>query len=258
MFATPSRPPAWRAIQSENWSVGLHGAPPCLADLDKVGQGHDSRWLLATYRGAEPQFDVFLKLDRNPDEPCYKLHFHPPSSARDEVGHMLLAAEEHASALRGMRIAERCRGLGYSQLLLAAWLRMCIDANVNPSTRTINKPLLSLSLARLGFSPANGRGQLVRVTNARRLRDCQRPQIHSEGHAEVRSAYVRTTFEAPPATELLIAVERRLESGTFELAASSEALHRALTLRGAAGGKAPQLSVSLDRTAFKHIRHHSR
>ncbi len=231
-LAFPSRPPAWRALQDthagELTSKGrLRGSPPCLYGIEKVGQGHHARWLLGSYRGSL-DFDVLLKLDRNPDEPCYKLQFHSPASARDDIGHMLLAAESGASSFRGMRISDDLRGRGHSQLLLAAWCHLCLTSNINATTRTINKPLLSLSLARLGFMPTNGRGQIVQITSATRLRDCRRAELPG---ASLRSAFVRTEFCAPPEPQLRSAVHDTLQHGEFRLAASPRALRNALTLR---------------------------
>ena len=63
------------------------------------------------------------------------------------------------SVLRGMRVAEGSRGKGYARLFLAMWLALCKQAGVEPATARINKPLLALTLVRLGFTPIRGRGQ---------------------------------------------------------------------------------------------------
>jgi len=60
------------------------------------------------------------------------------------------------SALRGMLVADDCRGKGYARLFLAIWLRLCHRADVTPATTRINKPLLALTLVRLGFTPLRG------------------------------------------------------------------------------------------------------
>ena len=226
-----ARPPAWRTVQSDAWTQGLRGAPPCLAGLPKVGQGHQSRWLLCSYRDANPEFEVYLTLDRNPDEPCYKLLFHSPSSQNENLGFILLAAVVGGSSLRGMKISEAHRGKGLCKVLLAAWLQLCLEAGVAPSTRVINKPLLSHSLARLGFRPTNGRGQLVQLTTSKRLRDCKRADYRRENSRGERYAFVRTAFDAPSRALLYEATQRSLEPGRLDVAASPEALHCALTLR---------------------------
>ena len=59
-------PPAWRALQlaelpSELASGArgkLHGAPPCLRSLRKVGWGHTARWRLGAYSDGELACDV--------------------------------------------------------------------------------------------------------------------------------------------------------------------------------------------------------
>jgi GNAT superfamily N-acetyltransferase len=63
------------------------------------------------------------------------------------------------SVLRGMRVAEDSRGKGYARLFLAMWLSLCEQAGVTPATSRINKPLLALTLVRLGFTPLRGRGK---------------------------------------------------------------------------------------------------
>jgi hypothetical protein len=189
--------PAWRSLQSVPATLlqgergSLQGAPPCLATLQKVGKGHDAAWLLGTYHDEELDMQVKLALDRNPHEPCCKLQF--ACAERGKLGHMLLACGENHSALRGMRIREDLRGRGYSKVLLAIWITMCLEASLTPCTRTINKPLLSLSLASFGFTPTNQRGRIVSVSSATRLRDCEQTHTFVPG----RTTYVRTEFEPP-------------------------------------------------------------
>ncbi|KOO52932.1 hypothetical protein Ctob_015865 [Chrysochromulina tobinii] len=62
-----------------------------------------------------------------------------------------------------MQISEDLRGRGLSRVLLAAWLRMCITASLQPTTGTINKPLLALTLDRFGFEPVIRRGRQAAV-----------------------------------------------------------------------------------------------
>ena len=110
---------------------------------------------------------VTLQLDRNPDEPCCKLLFRVDGDG-SKVGYMLLACEEDCSSLRGMWISESLRGCGLSKELLAVWLRLCRLARLQPTTRTINKPLLSLSLSRFGFAPrSRERCLMVHLGDAR-------------------------------------------------------------------------------------------
>ena len=154
-------PPAWRALQlaelpSELASGArgkLHGAPPCLRILRKVGWGHTARWRLGAYSDGEFACDVDFALDKNPDEPCCKLLFHADDAETGRsrrVGYMLLGAEADASALRGMHVREDLRGRGLSRLLLAVWLALCSEASLTPATKVINKPYLALTLQRFG------------------------------------------------------------------------------------------------------------
>lgn len=227
------REPAWRTLQGVGPGVfaergHLRGSPPALDGLEKVGQGRDAAWRLCSYRGGTFDIDVSLALDRNPDEPCCKLVFHAADGAK--VGHMLLACGESASALRGMYVSPALRGRGLSKLLLAIWLSLCHTAGVKTCTRTINKPLLSLALSRFGFAPSNGRGQLVLVSPAKRLRDCTTTQLRA---GPTRSTYVRTAFEPPTdGAALQRAVVDALDDGSVRPAASAAGVRRALTLRG--------------------------
>ena len=236
-------PPAWRALQDVpaeclNAPGKLHGAPPCLRTLRKVGWGRDACWRLGTFDDLSNllALDVDFALDRNPDEPCCKLLFvNRTSEKRRRVGYMLLAAKEDASALRGMQISEDLRGRGLSRVLLAAWLRMCITASLQPTTGTINKPLLALTLDRFGFEPVIRRGRQVRVhAGTRRLTNCrgwqdERGETPLEG--QYRTAFVRTPFEVARPDALEAAVDETL-GDHFVLEADGEALRRALTLRG--------------------------
>lgn len=72
------------------------------------------------------------------------------------------------SALRGMLVADDCRGKGYARLFLAIWLRLCVRGGVTPATTRINKPLLALTLVRLGFTPLRGH-HLAQLSNIKHL-----------------------------------------------------------------------------------------
>ena len=72
------------------------------------------------------------------------------------------------SALRGMLVADECRGKGYARLFLAIWLRLCVRGGITPATTRINKPLLALTLVRLGFTPLRGH-HLAQLSNIKHL-----------------------------------------------------------------------------------------
>ena len=217
-------PPAWRSLQvvpPELANRGkLTGTPPSLA-LEKVGDryGKKAAWRLGTLTHDELRLDIHLSLDRNPVEPCCMLSFVDQGSAT-RIGRVLLACGEQESALRGMEIDRAWSGNGLTKLFLACWLRYCLDAGLTPRTRTINKPLLSLSLQRFGFHPIDNSGVTVRIGGT--------------GGVEARSALIRTSFALPDERTLETAVDGILSGGTtrLRLAASPVALRRALTLRG--------------------------
>jgi hypothetical protein len=87
--------------------------------------------------------------------------------------------EHKTSALRGMLVADDCRGKGYARLFLAIWLRLCSRAGVTPATTRINKPLLALTLVRLGFTPLRGH-HLAVISNENHLRGSIRTKSKSE------------------------------------------------------------------------------
>jgi len=260
-WSVAAPPPAWRALQGSHLPDGmtergrLRGAPPCLKTLRKVGQGHDAAWRLGTFQADGLDLEINVALDKNPAEPCCKLQFLAPHvgtvgddhdglrARRRKAGHMLLASGEDESALRGMRIVEDLRGRGLSKVLLAVWLRMCLDARVVPRTREINKPLLSLSLSRFGFGPTNNRGQVVAISSATRLRDCRARDFR--GYVAGRTAYVRTAFEPPRDTAALDAAVESVLCDGLRLEASPEELRRALTLRGGAMRRQPSRRTAI-------------
>ena len=250
-LTSKAAPPAWRALQtvpSELIGLGkLRESPPCLATLPKVGSGRHAAWTLGAYRRGELELDVRLQLDRNPDEPCCKLLF---CGRGGRIGHMLLACGKDSSSLRGMHISEEMRGRGLSKRLLAIWLAMCLNAGLSPTTRVINKPLLSLSLSGFGFTPleANAFTRVevaacrnpARQAARRRLRGLDassrlsqlRDDAERRRGGRGREAYVRTAFCPPVDSAALEATVGRVLGADFVLDASAEELRRALTLRG--------------------------
>ena len=102
-------------------------------------------------------------------------HRAPPASSDVVASGVtgLYAATTTNSALRGMLVAESCRGKGYARTFLAIWLRLCLSAGVTPATSRINKPLLALTLVRLGFTPL--RGGLRRGKPGKKRKPKQRP-----------------------------------------------------------------------------------
>lgn len=101
----------------------------------------------------------------------------------------LLEGSEQRSVLRGMLVAEEVRGQGYARLFLSMWLGLCARAGIMPETARINKPLLALTLVRLGFTPLRGRTRLgLRGKPGRRRKANQRPlavEVSVGSHGDV-------------------------------------------------------------------------
>lgn len=220
----------------------LRGSPPHLSGIRKVGNGASARWVLGTYRWRGQSLSFGLGLDRHPGILAAKLVVVDDATGsgderkRKKVGFLLLEALPNGNALRGLRVSDAYRGCGYSRQLLAIWVALCLTAGCSPSTRMINKPVVALLLHQLGFSPLPGRGVLVRVTAARRYRDCV---VETEGAAAESGAAVggqlqtavrvRAEFQPPKdASRLQAAVDNILGEGQLELLVSPEQLRRAL------------------------------
>jgi hypothetical protein len=227
-------PPAWRALQLDSLPASLasrgslQGTPPCLATLRKVGRGQHAAWRLGSYAG-ELALEVHVALDRNPEEPCCKLEFvqanaaphAAPHARRKKVGHVLLVGEQDASVLKGVRIDPEMRGRGLCRVLIAMWLRMCLEARIAPATRVINKPLLSWTLSRFGFTPCQ-RGQIQALPK----------RVDGDPNGPCRIARVRTAFSPPEERAALENAVCEALGDACHLDATAVELRRALTLRG--------------------------
>jgi hypothetical protein len=216
-----------------------------LRNLSKAGRGAKASWLLGTYDGSALSLDVRLLLDKNPNELCCILAFVPRcalGSAEPDMrrcGYMPLTAGESSSALRGVCVAAPLRGQGLSKLLLAIWLRLCVDASVQPCTREINKPLLSWSLMRLGFAPARRSFPVplparTLTPPSANLAEAEPRATTPQSSAAKRTSYVRTLFLPPEdLSSLSDAVDTALAGGRVRFAEGATVLDiaRALTLR---------------------------
>eukprot|EP00667_Euglena_gracilis_P022037 EG_transcript_24344 len=72
---------------------------------------------------------------------------------RKTIGYVLFDLTASASALWGMSVNPPRRRTGLASLFVSLWLQLCICWGVEPRTRRIDKPLLSLVLQRFGFTP---------------------------------------------------------------------------------------------------------
>jgi len=214
------REPAWRVLQGLMNDKNLAGTPSFLKAFAKTGYGHEATWRLGHQSiGKDMNLSINIRLDRNPDEPCYRLHFYHATNSSESEGqkvcYMLFACDEQASALRGMYLQEHLRGRGLSKVLLAAWLRLCHYSKLTPRTRRMNKPLLALSLSRFGFQPVTKKRNTVRISKD-------------------KVVYVDTFFEPPEDMHALhSAVDYILHSAESSVEPVASPLHirQALTLR---------------------------
>ena len=140
-----------------------------------------------------------------------------------------------------------------SKVLVAVWIALCSHAELTLCSRVINKPLLSLTLARFGFTPANRRAQTIQVGGERagkgsrpmpwkvqRLvqpstRDMDTGGAGHDAEAKPRTAFVRTAFEPPEDKQMLEQAAHAVLAGRLNITASGDQLRRALTLRGGGG-----------------------
>eukprot|EP00668_Euglena_longa_P034982 GGOE01044922.1.p1 GENE.GGOE01044922.1~~GGOE01044922.1.p1 ORF type:complete len:268 (-),score=16.24 GGOE01044922.1:5-808(-) len=81
---------------------------------------------------------------------------------RKTIGYVLFDLTASASALWGMSVSPCRRRTGLAAIFVALWLQLCARLGVRPSTRRIDKPLLSLVLQRFGFEPL-GTGIALKV-----------------------------------------------------------------------------------------------
>jgi len=231
-------PAAWRALQSvptelENRGK-LAGTPPCLASLQKAaGMGRSAAWHLGRLTRDGAELAVLVQLDNNPIEPSCALTF-VDEQAGSRIGRVLLVCGENESWLRGMEIREDLRGRGLAKVFIATWLRLCAESGLSPGTRTINKPLISLSLERFGFEPV--------AADCLPLDEC--PTVRGErvtvGQGPTqRTASVRTAFKSPADVRSLdMAIDDVLGGDGLRVVASPRALRQALTLRGGSRNRA--------------------
>lgn len=117
------------------------------------------------------------------------------------------------SALRGMCVADDCRGKGYARLFLAIWLRLCSTGGVTPATTRINKPLLALTLVRLGFTPLRGQ-HLALISHENHLRGGIRTNANehtSKNNGKPKKRKKLKEKQRPLAVEVSVGSEGRVQ-----------------------------------------------
>ena len=203
-----TQPPSLAASRNCSGLAGLQRAGSLLlrdlarkfASVATIVKSPPSRslagYVISDRRGR--RFSLVLCMDKQPKFPALKLFFNlegNDSSRRStKAGYILCAMLPGSLALRGLRISPSFRGAGLSVLFIATWALLCRKLGCEPTTKTLDKPLLSLALKRLGFRHCGG----------------FEIEIACRGHP------CSTTSEGSGRRESLISVREKAESGHSE------------------------------------------
>lgn len=152
----------------------------------KRGKGKDSYWEIGRYcrfigrpdapDGTPKTQSIIIGIQphRNTALNGLSLVFHEEASGV-KLGRILLknssshhsseAGSRYYSSLVGMEVNKARRGEGLAKILVALWLRMCLETDSYPRAAVMNKPLIALVLNGFGFLPRNGgtRVELIRL-----------------------------------------------------------------------------------------------
>lgn len=79
-----------------------------------------------------------------------KQKFKDYSTAKQNIQSHTQPTNLHRCALMGLRITESCRNQGLAKKLIAVWLLICKKLELAPHTKCIEKPVICLTLQRLG------------------------------------------------------------------------------------------------------------
>lgn len=129
-----------------------------MAGMLKVGRGKDARWEFGTYRKDSVDLTIAVHPHRNPAKNGISILLVNDSV---KLGHLLMVnkASANTSTLLGVYVDPKERKHGYSKVFLALWLKLCLEADIQPETGIINKPLLALVLQHtFGCLPHEGLG----------------------------------------------------------------------------------------------------
>lgn len=142
-----------------------------LVDDEKKKIQSDSEFVSST-TSERNSFSIALRLDRNPHRPCLQLIFTgDPDASRMErktAGYLLIEVgrpgcqpdgAKSPLVLRGFHISPDHRGAGLGKLMVRVFVELCKKIQISSEcmeieTRKIDKPLLALILASVGFEPA--------------------------------------------------------------------------------------------------------
>jgi pentatricopeptide repeat protein len=133
--------------------------------MTKVGRGKYARWEFGTYQRKEGvDLTIAVHPHRNPAKNGISLLLLKDGS---KLGHLIMVnkAATNTSTLLGVFVDPKERKSGYSKAFLALWLKLCLEADIQPQTGIINKPLLALVLQRtFDCVPHEGMGVEVELS----------------------------------------------------------------------------------------------
>jgi hypothetical protein len=130
-------------------------------DLPKTGKRKNAHWQLGTVKAKDNNVMIIgLHPNRNPSVNGIQLWFlrDDPDGKRQKLGYLLMINTPHyqdegqvisfagESQFLGLRVTDGDRHKGLAKVFVAVWLQCCLDANLQPCTGKMNKPLLCLVL----------------------------------------------------------------------------------------------------------------
>jgi hypothetical protein len=128
--------------------------------LTKVGKGRNAYWML----GYTQQYQIALSRHRNPSANGMKLLLMDGS---EKYAYLLMINTDRTSTLLGVYVDPVHRKRKLSKLILALWMRLCLDAGLIPQTGIMNKPLLCLTLQdSFGYIPQSNTGVTVQICSS--------------------------------------------------------------------------------------------
>jgi len=194
-------------------------------NIPKVGRGKAAYWTIGhiIVNGEKDPLIVGLQPNRNPAVNGMKLCFYRKAEPRSQkLGYLLMINSVNdgkpTSQFLGQFVDEQERGRGWAKLWLAAWLQLCLQANIQPCTGKMHKPLLCLVLQdsfgmlpkeggiQAELSPGNEAGQVILYSSSRALEGAFSPLDQRKQNIKLRSQpmnprgrpiVVGTSFEWP-------------------------------------------------------------
>lgn len=140
---------------------------PEKGELVKSGRGRTAFWFLGTYStdsNHRCELSIGLQPHRNPGKNGIKLVLKEGSF---KIGYLLMvnSAVDQSSTLLGLYLDPTQRERGLSKIVLAVWMKLCLEAGVTPVTGVMNKPLICLVLQHtFGYLPVEHKGTNVEIS----------------------------------------------------------------------------------------------